>query len=169
MALKDLLSKWFGSREVVPSSLPEHQLTLREQCLRELASLDLPNPIRYTVSDAELVMISPIYKNIEEYTEMLRRMEIRVRTNKAVKVVGMPAVPITIDLDAFLVSKDGYYLDNFGALVAFHDAARALCESLMVAEGAQFGVQEHNRRVLTNLLNNIIEIIGAFKKVSQMN
>lgn len=164
--LQALLARWFSP----PAQLPvtkEVVLTTREKCLQALASLDLPNPINYDVFAADATDIEPLYPKIDVYTRHLNDFDLLVRNDKVVKVLWLQVTPIKTNVDLFFVDSEGFYMDPFTAMVAFHDAARNLCENLVKGEGLEFGVQEHNLRILTNLLNNVIDLVEAFKKVAR--
>lgn len=168
MWLDKTLAKLFGSPKK-PLLASTDSLSARERCEVALRSLDLPNTIEISAIKAQCVRINPCYASIETYIERLNMFNKMVLRKHPITALLFNGRPSGVDLDLFFVSEDNHYLDKFDAIVKFHNAAQELCENLAKSDGVQFGVQEHNARVLMSLLQNVSHICEEINQARTIN
>lgn len=61
-------------------------------------------------------------------------------------------------IDNLFISKNGHYIDHYTSIKKFKDVSLKLCKLMEVTDDAEYGINEHHRRVLNKLLINIQEI-----------
>lgn len=142
--------------------------TQRFICEKLLAMLDPQRFARYRADIGAGVRIHVFARNVEQYADLLRRASAEVIKEAPMNPAswGSYAGESNIPVDRFLVSSDGYYIDYPKAIAAFRNAGLQLCQALEPSDEAEYGVYEHNLRVLTKLLQNLREVTAALLDVS---
>lgn len=108
--------------------------------------------------------------NIDAYTSKLKEATALVAREQAVRPTWVGDAPHRdVSVDRFLESHDGYYVDQFKAVSEFRSAVLALCHALQPSDHLQYGVYEHNLRMLTRLLVNLRAVGIALMEVSYQN
>lgn len=109
------------------------------------------------------------YATIDKYAEKLKEASQIVRREKVISPGWVESNLSRVSVDGFLTSTEGFYLDNALAVKRFRDYALELCVAMEPADEAEYGVYEHNERMLTKLMNNIQLTTEALIEVSLMN
>jgi hypothetical protein len=169
MWLINLYRKWREPKVVVAEPIVIDELNPRKACLFTLDKLNPTVFSLYQVDAGESVFIRPHFENIDLYAEKLREASMLIARGKAIKNTWVPKEGQRMCVDNFLVSNDGYYLDSFKAVERFKENAIKLCHGLAKSDDAEYGVDEHNLRMLSKLLVNIRETTEALIRVSEMN
>lgn len=169
MWIKKVLSYLTPRQETKEIEPAVANLSPRVTAIAALDSLFPEQYSQYKVRNGEAVTMTSVYPNIEEYTNKLREAAIAIKYGRTIKPHWLPGPAKEIDVDGFLVSSTGFYLDNEQAVERFKNTALEFCEQLKKTEGQEFGVQEHNSRMLTKLLANLCVVSNALVEVSLMN
>jgi hypothetical protein len=169
MWLVNLYRKFRKPPEVPAKPQPVAELTPRLQCLDTVEKLNPDVFSLYEVDSGQAVFVRPQFDNIELYAEKLREAAVLIERNRPIRNDWVPKEGQRISVDAFLVSKEGYYLDYFKAVGRFKEAAEAFCKVMERTDDVSYGVQEHNGRMLYKLVVNVKEVSEALNEVAEMN
>lgn len=127
----------------------------RALCEQLLLLLPVQQYLHYSASAGLSVYTGSMYANVEVYSKKLREVYAVVKQEKVIDPAVVAAEEVTMSVDRFLVSADGYYTNPVTAVANFRAAALQLCKAMRPADDQQFGVYEHNLRVLTRLFINL--------------
>lgn len=146
-----------------PATAPARHITL------ELLQQLIPESfVAYQVYTGAATRMQALARNIEAYTILLKAAYTEVANERAMTDPKWAALtPHELSVDRFLVTEDGYYVDQIKAVQAFRSAGIDLCNALAPADQASSGVYEHNLRSLTKLLVNLRAVAVALLQVSQ--
>lgn len=111
-----------------------------------------------------------LYPNIDLYTVKLREYYHLVVREKPIPndwSEGLQEVHTSVDW--FLTSADGFYLNVELAVSQFRQAALLLLEALAQADDVDYGVYEHNFRMLSKLFINLRSVTEDLIAVSITN
>lgn len=169
MWLTNLYRKWADRKTVVVEPVEVAPRNARLACLDELEKLNPDLFSLYQVDSGEQTFITPQFPNIDLYADRLKEAASLINRGKPIKNIWVPKEGHRMNVDTFMVTKDGFYLDNYKAVERFKEHAIAMCIALEKSDTEQFGVYEHNLRMLTKLLTNVQDVTVALNHVGEMN
>ena len=122
---------------------------------------------RYSSVQGSTVLINPVYNNIEEYTNTLKKL-VRELTDetKALPTSWGLVEEQYISVDQFFNTKDGCYLNVEQAITDFKEAAMQFCTIMEDSDTVDVGIPDHNLRILTKLFVNLRSVTLALINVS---
>lgn len=138
----------------------------RVRCLQLLYRLQPQLFSAYSARIGQTVLVTVPYQHIDQYVTALREASQMVRDDRAVPADWPSRAEHRVSLDRFLTSTDGYYLNPQEAVERFKTVAAQLCEAMEASDELNFGVPEHNLRMLTRLLINLQSLTQALLDVS---
>lgn len=127
----------------------------RRLCESLLYTLQPRNFERYKPSAGLAVQIAPLYPNVDSYTKHLKDIANLAVQEKPIDAALLSSETISVSVDRFLVTADGFYTPPVRAIENFQIAGLRLCNAMMRADTDEAGIYEHNLRVLTKLLINL--------------
>lgn len=151
---------------VVPESLPLVTKNLRSTCIEKFELVDPSIYENYTYSDGLWLEAELPWTDIETYTRKVNYAADRVSKEKEIPRDWYPETSTLMNLDRFLLTESGYYLDRVEAVTNLKKAALALCVAMEKCDTEPFGVYEHNKRMLTGLLKNL-QFLGIMLKLKE--
>lgn len=169
MGIRDLILKFAESHKKTPEPEKVVETTPRLMAIETLLHFEPDRFIDYRAVNGGEITIKPTFENIEEYADQVRAYKQLVEFSRPIRPSQLVASDKVMTVDQFLVSKDGRYVDNAMAAATLKAEGLELCRHLAKCEGAQSGFDEHNLRVMTNLLTNLTETVEALSQVGQMN
>lgn len=169
MGLRDLILKFAGSHKKTPEPEKVEDLTPRLMALEALLHFEPDTFMNYRAVNGGEIRIKPAFENIEEYVDQISSYAQLIEFTRPIRPSQLVMSDRVMTVDQFLVSKDDRYVDEVLAVTRLRAEGLELCRLLAKCEGVQSGFDEHNLRVMTNLLNNLTEIVEALSQVGQMN
>lgn len=136
------------------SQLSEHKPG-RQICEELFSQLDPKQFKGYNPYYGMGVKFYPLYPNIDSYTNKLKELNRLIKQEKPIPPDWNDSVENEVSVDRFMISSDGFYTDILQSVSQFQEAGYNLCLSLKESDTEQFGMQEHNLRVLTKLFVNM--------------
>ena len=139
---------------------------------RALALLNELTPAQfslYEVSHGMAATIAVPDSDIDTYIERIKRLQRQLVSNRLLQPDDFNWSLKSTTLDRFFVSTTGFYQDTEKAVERLKKAATGLCEVAAKTDQAEFGVDEHNRRLLTKLFINVQSVSKALIEVSLTN
>lgn len=167
------LWRWWLKRRLNKTSQEidtnEKKEPLRVLCEKMLHEITVPQFALYHSSSGQSTSITVPDSCMDNYIERIRSI-----TKIVEKEVPLPSIDISAEMkvltvDSFLVSADGYYLDAEKAVERFKVAGLKLCAAMEKSDLAEYGVNEHNRRIVSKLFINMREVSKALVEVSLTN
>ena len=170
MWLNTLILKLFGERDIPPIA-PEvvTEIPLRLECISALLEIDPQQFQKLKYYEADELVITPAWGDIITFTNKLRQYTMHVDLDMLVNRSSLPVLSVVKNINEFLTSPSGFYLDNVGAISDFKSSGLELCTVLAKADDVPAGVREHNLRILTNILTSVRDVAEALAKVGQIN
>jgi hypothetical protein len=110
------------------------------------------------------VFISTCVFNIARFVTVLKQITMTIKKNEALDSDRYALVMVDKTLDQFFISDDGYYIEST-YIYEFVEEALKLCELMEGAESAEYGVQEHNLRILTKTFASLKSILTGLLQV----
>lgn len=126
----------------------------RSKCVDILNLLDVDRLNKYDPSIGAAISITSRYWDIYTYIKKINTTIVMLRREKIIPINWDDVVERNLTLDRFFI-LDGYYCDVKKSVLEFKTCSLELCELLENSDGAEYGVNEHNRRMLTKIVNNI--------------
>ena len=162
---KQKYNTWKINKELIKitKSLIQYKIN-RKECIALLTLLDVAKFIDYNPYNGISVTISVRYYNIEILTDKLISTNYLLRKGSALPLDWDNVIEKSITLDRFFISNDTY-LDITKSVIKFKKQALLLCELMKDSDTEEFGIHDHNRRMLTNIFNNIIKITISLIKI----
>lgn len=149
---------------IAESHKPERKL-----CEELVQSLNVPAFALYQSSEGMEVFIIPHFKNIEEYTTVLKEITRAIKLERHVLIDRIKPSETRLTIDRFLISNDGFYLDVEKAVGRFKEAALGFCKAMEPSDTEDSGYYEYNLRVLTKLFINLRITMSSLVEVSLHN
>ena len=121
---------------------------------------------KYNPNLSNGIIINSRYPNIETLNNALKEIN-RLITNGEIISKDIDNVEIinkTIDL--FLTTKDGFYCNPIKELIQFKDNVIEICELMEDSDTAEYGLANHNLRMLTKTFITLKEITTKFLELS---
>lgn len=147
----------FVDRFKVKETVEQVQTTkvLRKQCELMWLALEKALPhLRYSPHTAGSVTVSVTHPNADLLVAYLRQVNETVGLGKPLEPEKMVATTTNVTVDAFFISTDGYYIPPARIKDLLHEAL-LLCRQTSSYDGAEFGVEEHNQRMLKRLFTSL--------------
>jgi hypothetical protein len=123
----------------------------------------------YEVSHGVATTIKVPDGDIDSYIERIKHIQRQLVNNRTLQAEDFSWSLKSTTLDQFFVSTTGFYQDAERAVERLKKAALDLCEAAAKTDQAEFGVEEHNRRLLTKLFINVQTVSKALIEVSLTN
>lgn len=141
----------------------------RIRCMKMLQAIPVVLFEHYHSSSGQSLTISVPDACLDHYIERIKSI-----TKIVEKELPLPSIDISVEMktltvDNFLVSADGYYLDAEKAIARFKAAGLKLCAAMENTDDAEFGIHEHNRRIVSKLFINMREVSHTLIDVSLTN
>lgn len=136
----------------------------RELCLELIAGFKELSDKNYSPLAANGIFINAVVPNIAKFIPLLKQINASIRKDEALDATKYNWVMVNITLDQWFVSDDGYYIDS-SSIYDFVEESLRLCELMEGAESAEFGVQEHNLRILTKTFVSLKSILTGLLEV----
>jgi hypothetical protein len=160
--------KILGIYTELPVVLPAPRISHRKDCMLLLVAMDPAYFFHYDAMNGMSLTVKPMFVNIELYTKKLGEVAKLLEQEKAVPVSWVQAVDKEISVDRFLTTEAGHYMDVRLGLSRFRDNAIKVCTLLEKSDYEDFGIHEHNLRMLLKLLINLKELIVEINKTLPM-
>ena len=136
----------------------------RELCLELIQGFKELSDKNYSPLAANGIFIEAIVPNIARFIPLLRQMNLTIKRGEPLDATKYNQGIVSITLDQFFISEDGYYIET-SEIYAFIEESLRLCELMEGAESAEFGVQEHNLRILTKTFVSLKSILAGLLEV----
>lgn len=165
--LKKLLWGIFAGPPMTPSSnevLLSAGQSNRELCLELIQGFKELSDKNYSPLAASGIFINAVVSNIAKFVPLLKQMNNIIARGEALDATKFNWVLVNMTLDQFFVSDDGFYIESAN-IYDFVEEALRLCELMEGAESAEFGVQEHNLRILTKTFVSLKSILSGLLEV----
>lgn len=146
------------------NALPLTGQSNRELCLELIAGFKELNDRNYNPLAASGVFVSSCVSNIAKFVTVLRQANMTIKKSEALDGDKYALAMVEMTLDQFFISDDGYYIEST-YIYEFVEEALKLCELMEGAESAEFGVQEHNLRILTKTFASLKSILTGLLQV----
>jgi antitoxin component HigA of HigAB toxin-antitoxin module len=171
--MKAWLQRVFGGihtrdkiREAVMKRVDENMNAERSR-LEVLARTIEPEAFKHYKKDAVMgVEILALYPSIDAYCKEMKAVGVRILNEQMITTEWAGRDSRRMALSDFLTSSDGYYIDVYETVRAFRDDAIVFVAQLQKIEKATYGVQEHNRRMLTRFVASLESILQSLIAVS---
>ncbi|WP_144106720.1 hypothetical protein [Paraburkholderia sp. BCC1886] len=111
--------------------------------------------------------ISTLFPKIDLYNAELLKLKAAVARESILGHQWSTIDTQQVPLSQFFTSHDGFYLDVPKELITFKENALILCRLMQSSDTADFGLHEHNLRMLTKLLVNLRQIAVALIDLSE--
>jgi hypothetical protein len=134
----------------MPANKPNRQL-----CHDLLTQLSPALFRDYQPSMGLATMVAVPYPNVEAYTLKLKDAARVIKAGHYLSPDWFSTETFDINLDRFLISDDGFYINHEEAITKFKGAGLQLCQLMEASDTAQHGIHEHNLRMLTKLFINM--------------
>jgi hypothetical protein len=144
--------------------LPPAGQSNRELCLELIVGFKELSDRNYSPLAANGVFISTCVPNIARFVTVLKQITMTIKKNEALDSDRYALVMVDKTLDQFFISDDGYYIEST-YIYEFVEEALKLCELMEGAESAEYGVQEHNLRILTKTFASLKSILTGLLQV----
>lgn len=136
-------------------------------CYELTQLIDLVALENYNANAGAALWMTPLYSNIELYTQRLKETYYLLRDNRVIAPDwAANLVPQRVSFDRFLVSNDGHYVDVQTAIGEFRKASIQLTEFMKGVDTVTPGIMEHNLRMLTKLFTSLREVLLAMVDIS---
>jgi hypothetical protein len=148
------------------NTLPAPTSRGRETLETLAQSLD-PEVFRhYTPSAVFGMEVNVLYPSIETYNKELKEVSLRIMQEAIISPAWADRDVRTISLREFFISNDGCYLNAYEEVRTLRDEVLVLTALFHKIEKAAYGVQEHNRRILTRFAVSLESILQSLIAVS---
>ena len=166
MWLNKLFYKWKIGRIIkqVNTTIMPYALN-RKECLVLLQALNINNLNSYTPILGISILITVRYPDIDVYSDMLTIAIRTIKKGKALPVKWDLSTERTISLDRFLISE-GHYVDIVSTVKKFKELSIELCNIMENSDDAEYGLDEHNKRMLIPFLNSVRLITTELIKIA---
>ncbi len=169
MGIRDFILRLAESHKKTPEPEKVAETTPRLTAIETLLHFEPDQFNNYRAVNGGGITIKPTFENIEEYANQINAYARLVEFSRPIRPSQLVASDKVMTVEQFLVSKDGRYIDEAMAVAWLKVEGLELCRLLAKCEGVQSGFDEHNLRVMTNLLTNLTETVEALSQVGQMN
>jgi hypothetical protein len=123
----------------------------------------------YEVSSGMATVIKVPDGDIDTYIERIKRIHRQLVADRTLQAEDFSWSLKAVSLDRFFISSEGFYQDTELAVTRLKEAALNLCAAAVKTDEAEYGVHEHNRRLLTKLFINVQTVSKALIEVSLTN
>lgn len=168
--MKEMLRKFFGfAKSGTVSNQTKatmKNLSKRQQALIMLGEIEPFRNKRFNVMSASIIKFEALAPNIIKFIEMLHKFNLILESNGTIKATDCFFVVKETTLDKFFTDEDRMYI-NQSIISKFIEEATRLCQQLEKGEQAEFGVEEHNLRILSKVLAGIKQICEAIIKTEK--
>lgn len=150
----------------------ERSRELENERQRTITLLQEVSPVQfslYEVSRGVATNVTVPDRDIDTYIERIKRIQRQLHNNRMLQAEDFSWSLNTVTLDRFFVSTTGFYQDPEKAVARLKTAALGMCEIAAKTDQAEFGVDEHNRRLLTKLFLNVQALAKTLIEVSLTN
>ena len=138
----------------------------RELCHATLALLDASLFRHYSPKLGLGINLTVQHPSIELLISKIKDSTRMVKEEKIIPADWTAGQELTVSLDRFLASKDGYYADHLISIRSFQQAGLELCEFMAVCDDIKVGLPEHNLRMLTKLFIDMRVIAASLLEVA---
>jgi len=167
------LTKWFlrGRFNRTKKQIENQRELMNERgrCTVMLNEITTAQFALYHVSSGNAYTVKVPERSIDGYIERLRKARTTVHLDRILNANDFNWDAVTVTVDEFFISSDGYYQDVEKAVERLKKAALDLCAESEKTDDAEYGIHEHNRRLLTKLFINLQELSEALIDVSLTN
>lgn len=164
------LKQWWFKRRYLQVRMLSPKLTdykASRQALESLLEhLDEKRFVHFTQADAIGTQFGAYYNTIDEYRQQMKQVALQFMNEQMIQTSWADQTERVVKLERFLTSKDGFYLDVVSAIHDFKHEALILCALMEKSEQAQWGVQDHNRRMLLRFFANLRQLTTSLVDVS---
>jgi hypothetical protein len=136
----------------------------RELCLELIQGFKELSDQNYSPLAANGIFINALVPNIAKFNPLLKQINFAVKQGESLDAMKYNLVLVNMTLDQFFISEDGYYIET-SEIYTFVEESQKLCELMEGAESAEFGVQEHNLRILTKTFVSLKSILTGLLEV----
>ena len=155
MKLLKLFQRWRLSNLVTDiNSTAENYALNRLECLSILELIELSKLEKYTPMNGLSTIVISRFQDIDVYNRMLIQAVTFVKTSRGIPVTWDTGIERSMSLDRFLIS-DGHYVDIVKSVATFKVYAIDLCKLMEDSDDAEYGLLEHNKRMLVPFLNSV--------------
>lgn len=127
----------------------------RALCQQMLTLLECELFEHYSPKHGLGISIKNQHPNIESFTAKIKDSVRMVKEDKIIPTDWAVGQELTISLDRFLTTNDGYYGNRQVLIRSFKSAGLELCDYMSVSDDVQVGLPEHNLRMLTKVFVDI--------------
>jgi hypothetical protein len=160
--------KILGIYTELPPLPPPPRISHRKECILLLVAMDPAYFFHYDAMNGMSLTVRPMFTNIELYTKKLSEVAKLLEQEKPIPGSWVQPVDKEVSVDRFLTTEDGHYMDVRLGLSRFRDNAIKVCKFLEKSDYEDFGIHEHNLRMLLKLLLNLKELIVEINKTLPM-
>lgn len=142
------------------------ELTKRQLCELKLKKLQL---MRFELYSPELhgqQIVPALFSTLSVYAKEMRMITKVVEEGNMIlpQMVNLQESKVT--LDSLLCTGGGFYEDPVNSVASFNTAGLALCQALASSDQATHGLEEHNKRMLTKLFDNMSILLDVMLNIS---
>lgn len=126
-----------------------------------LRTLELETKSKISIS------FKSLYKNIDKYINVLKKNSTKLQSDSHLNPSSFESSLFEVNLDDFLISDDGYYINENIYLENFVLTVIDYCDSLLIWESKE-SEYKHNLRMSLLVIDNLIEIGKVFKSLNSI-
>lgn len=122
----------------------------REHCLALLKLLQPEAFAKYKPTEWINKSIELVYPRVNLFTGHLHKLNKLIAAADMIESGSIVDYRIPVDLDTFFTTSTGYHINHLSEVTEFKEAATKLCDLTEHYKEAKYGVDAHNRRMLTS-------------------
>lgn len=165
--MKKLLSFFFGSlgRGKTQTINASKNWSKRRHALHALKSIEPFLDKRFNPMLSSAVKLEVIAPDIIKFQAVIKKLGDLVKSSEVIKASDCFFSVTEKTLDKFFTDEDSYYISQT-ELTSFYKEATRLCELTEQGETAEFGIDEHNLRILSKVFTGIKNVCVAVVEVN---
>lgn len=152
--LRKFLYRWRLNR-----ILNDKGLNRRQRCLFILQLLQGEELSKQKFDTRLNLKLKVLYNNIVTYTRKIKEINFCIDRKTLISSDMLSTSPVVIALDSFFTDQDNYYVEVNKSFESFTKECVRLLTLLADADDAEYGYYEHMDRTLTNVLQNLEEVL----------
>lgn len=164
MELIGNIRRWFLRRQHKKQLLLVAESKLRKQIETMLFLIDDRSFKKYSSKQTIGLTLISAFPNLGSLSQFTREVNRPLRNKKAVDRLPRKD-PIIRDLDLFLTLENGYYVKVSAGIKDYLSVVGEFCDNLKDSDTADYGIDNHNLRMCTHLLEEHHRIVTLLLEI----
>jgi len=167
---KERLSKtWLSLFSPSPTVEEEKERPLLEQVETLVDIVDVNWFMQYTQQMGQGMVIETFYPSFHDYINLLELHIESMRSHQPILESRCHHQTLTMPVNRFFLSPDGYYENVHDNVLAFRDAISRLCLQVRACKDFSNALGNYNLRLLTPLLDNIKVVTLTLMEIKELS